>query len=29
MSIFDTCEDECIFVGKPQELIDKYEHNDR
>ena len=25
MSIFDTYEDKCIFVGKPQELIDKYE----
>jgi len=25
MSIFDTYEKECIFVGKPQELIDKYE----
>ena len=21
--------DKCIFVGKPQELIDKYEYNDR
>ena len=28
MSIFDTYEDECIFVGKPQELIDKYEYSD-
>ena len=28
MSIFDTYSDECIFVGKPQELIDKYEYND-
>ena len=28
MSIFDTYEDKCIFVGKPQELIDKYEYND-
>ena len=28
MSIFDTCEEECIFVGKPQELIDKYEYDD-
>ena len=27
MSIFDI-EDECIFVGKPQELIDKYEYDD-
>ena len=27
MSIFDI-EDGCIFVGKPQELIDKYEDND-
>ena len=25
MSIFDTYEKKCIFVGKPQELIDKYE----
>jgi hypothetical protein len=25
MSIFDVYEDKCIFVGKPQELIDKYE----
>ena len=25
MSIFDVYTDECIFVGKPQELIDKYE----
>ena len=25
ISIFDTCENECIFVGKPQELIDKYD----
>ena len=25
ISIFDTYEDKCIFVGKPQELIDKYE----
>ena len=24
MSIFDTYEDKCIFVGKPQQLIDKY-----
>ena len=33
MSIFDVSwndeSDKCIFVGKPQELIDKYEHNDR
>ena len=28
MSIFSTYEDECIFVGKPQELIDKYEYDD-
>ena len=28
MSIFDTYEKECIFVGKPQELIDKYEYDD-
>ena len=27
MSIFDI-EDGCIFVGKPQELIDKYEYDD-
>ena len=27
MSIFSD-EDECIFVGKPQELIDKYEYSD-
>ena len=25
MSIFSTYEDECIFVGKPQELIYKYD----
>ena len=25
MSIFDTYEKKCIFVGKPQQLIDKYE----
>ena len=25
MSIFDTYEDKCIFVGKPQQLIDKYD----
>ena len=25
MSIFENYEDECIFVGTPQELIDKYE----
>ena len=24
MSIFENYEDKCIFVGKPQELIDKY-----
>ena len=28
MSIFDTYEDKCIFVGKPQQLIEKYEDND-
>ena len=28
MSIFDTYEKKCIFVGKPQELIDKYEYSD-
>ena len=33
MSIFDVSwngdeSDECIFVGKPQELIDKYEYDD-
>ncbi len=28
LSIFDTYEDKCIFVGKPQELIDKYEYDD-
>ena len=27
MSIFDTYEEECIFVGKPQELIDKYDED--
>ena len=27
MSIFDT-DNGCIFVGKPQELIDKYEYDD-
>ena len=25
MSIFDVYDEECIFVGKPQELIDKYD----
>ena len=25
MSIFDTYEKKCIFVGKPQQLIDKYD----
>ena len=25
MSIFSIYEDECIFVGKPQQLIDKYD----
>ena len=25
MSIFSTYEDECIFVGQPQQLIDKYD----
>ena len=28
MSIFDVYDEECIFVGKPQELIDKYEYDD-
>ena len=28
MSIFDTYSDECIFVGKPEALIDKYEYDD-
>ena len=28
MSIFDTYEKKCIFVGKPQELIDKYKYDD-
>ena len=28
MSIFDVYDKECIFVGKPQELIDKYEYDD-
>ena len=28
MSIFESYSGECIFVGKPQELIDKYEYND-
>ena len=28
MSIFDGSGDGCIFVGKPQELIDKYEYDD-
>ena len=27
MSIFENYEDKCIFVGKPQELIDKYDEN--
>ena len=27
ISIFDTYEKKCIFVGKPQELIDKYDTN--
>ena len=27
MSIFDVYENKCIFVGKPQELIDKYDTN--
>ena len=27
MSIFDDYEEKCIFVGKPQELIDKYDEN--
>ena len=25
MSIFDTYKEKCIFVGKPQQLIDKYD----
>ena len=25
MSVFDVYEDKCIFVGKPEQLIDKYE----
>ena len=25
MSIFDTYEDKCIFVGEPEQLIDKYD----
>ena len=28
MSIFDVYDKECMFVGKPQELIDKYEYDD-
>ena len=28
MSIFDVYDKECIFVGKPQQLIDKYEYDD-
>ena len=28
MSIFDVYDKECIFVGKPEVLIDKYEYND-
>ena len=27
MSIFDVYDKECIFVGKPQQLIDKYDTN--
>ena len=27
MSIFDTYEEKCIFVGKPQQLIDKYDED--
>jgi len=27
MSIFDVYDEECIFVGKPQQLIDKYDTN--
>ena len=27
MSIFENYEDKCIFVGKPQELIDKYDED--
>jgi len=29
ISIFDTYRGECIFVGKPDKLIEKYEYNDR
>ena len=29
MSIFDVYDEECIFVGTPLELINKYEYNDR
>ena len=25
MSVFDVYEDKCIFVGKPEQLIDKYD----
>ncbi len=28
MSMFDTYKKKCIFVGKPQELIDKYQYDD-
>ena len=28
MSIFDVHDEKCMFVGKPQKLIDKYEYND-
>ena len=28
MSIFDVYDKKCIFVGKPQKLIEKYEDND-
>ena len=27
MSIFDTYKEKCIFVGKPQQLIDKYDED--
>ena len=28
MSIFDVYKEKCIFVGKPEALIDKYEYSD-
>ena len=28
MSIFDVYEDMCVFVGKPEDLIEKYEYSD-